>query len=179
MQAAPPLTVEVAKSRTWPWGVGTVGAMAGWVFGYWLGQKLTDTPMMGWVAGAALAVGSCLLAVALLPPATGVLRWDGQSWWWWPDAIAPNHDGPSWFAQLIHGRHTETGPVEGTLTVKIDWGRWLLTQFVSLGNESGRKRHQWLPLSQAQLGAEWHALRVTLFARSPRLPATGDDTQHP
>ncbi len=158
MQSAPALTVDVPSDRAWRLASHGLGAATGAVFGLWLAQRLEAPHAVAWFVAVLLAFVISLAAERMMRPRPGVLRWDGQGWWW------QGEDAP---------------PVAGSARVKIDLNHWLLVQFVPLGNKNARPRHQWLPMSRGSVGADWHALRATLYGRSAASPnAAVDAAKH-
>ena len=72
----------------------------------------------------------------------GHLRWDGQGW------LGPGH------------RESGAGPGAGSLTVRLDFQRWMLVEF----REAGLVR--WLWLSRTRDLARWDDLRRAVYSRA-------------
>jgi hypothetical protein len=110
-----------------------------------------------WVSGlsaAALAVvgASWLLAAAVLflqwrGMHAGQLRWDGQAWWWLPDAAA------------------QTDEHAVTVALHLDLQAAVLVRMVGA---PGRVHWRWLERAAAPAG--WSALRRALCQRSAAAP---------
>ena len=80
--------------------------------------------------------------------------------WWWarPEAVTLAWDGQQWRA----------GDGPGSLDLMIDLGPWMLLRL-----QSGKSaRHAiWIPVSAADAGASWHALRSAVYSRAPKSTA--------
>ena len=90
------------------------------------------------VLSAVAAASAAAFAATRWLPAPADLVWDGQAW---------SADG-----------------TPGTLDIAIDAGPWMLLRLRPTAG--GRRR--WLPLSAAEAGPAWHALRVAAFATAGR-----------
>jgi hypothetical protein len=103
-----------------------------------------------WPVWPALACG--FIAGALIgwrAPAPAVtLSWDGSQW-------------------LADGR-------AGELTVMLDLGSWLLLR---LQLAAPRRRALWLPVTAAEAGSRFHALRSAVYAHPPRPAAQAQPAQ--
>lgn len=102
-------------------------------------------PGSGWrlvVLGCTL-VGCGAFAVAQwLQAPQGMLRWDGQGWWWQP-----------------HGGDDRAG----TLSLRLDLQRRLLVRWSD--PVDSQVRWFWLHTNSAGHAADWHALRCALHVR--------------
>jgi hypothetical protein len=110
-------------------------AAAGWGLAWVTGPQSAATAL-----GALLAAATVLVRVAPWRPRPAVaLVWDGSVW---------RVDG-----------------VPGPLRVSLDLGPWMLLrlQAGASGRFLGARTH-WLPVSAAEAGASWHALRVAAHA---------------
>ncbi|MCW5611208.1 MAG: hypothetical protein KIS83_11070 [Rubrivivax sp.] len=138
MRQPPPVSVRCSGGR--PWRALNLGLPA-----------LAAAALAAWVAGHAtprrhrrccprwrLASAAAFAATRWLP-APADLVWDGQAW---------SADG-----------------TPGTLDIAIDAGPWMLLR---LRPAAGAYRRRWLPLSAAEAGPAWHALRVAAFATAGR-----------
>lgn len=101
--------------------------------------------MMSGLCIAAAAGGGGVLSWCMRPAGRGQLRWDGARWWYrapWGDAMER----------------------AGSVTVMMDWGRWMLLRFEP--EEGGRWHGRvWLPVSEARTAAQAGALRAAAYGR--------------
>ena len=138
LQHAPPVRIEVGPDRGWRLlaallGGAAAAALAGWAL----------PPVASTAAVAALAALLGALAMSrLLPPATGLLQWDGGGWRW--------------------------RGVDGEVAVQADLGVWMLLRFDAAAAAAAAPlpRPAWIALAATAAGPDWHALRLAL--RAPR-----------
>lgn len=116
---------------------------------------------------------TCLLATvvlvwALLRPARGRVRWDGQDWFW------------------LDATQTAAEDLRGLLGVRLDWQSGMLLEFTPLAESlqqlaedaapaprsllPGRSR--WLWVEQGQAPLYWNALRRAAWADAGHRPRT-------
>ena len=137
LQHAPQVRVEVGPDRGWRLlaallGGAAVAALAGWAL----------PPVASTAAVATLAALLGALAMPrLLPPATGLLQWDGGGWRW--------------------------RDVDGDVAVQADLGVWVLLRFDATATTQ-RPRRAWIALAATSAGPDWHALRLALHAPRSR-----------
>jgi hypothetical protein len=133
-------------------------ALTGAVLAYWVGCHLVgDGP---WVALASLALGlggGAWAARGLTRPPR-LLVWDGAAW----------------------SVHSATGaPQPGKVLLMLDLGGWMLVRFApSLPHAARRVASQWLPLSVRDVGSDWPALRVALYALRASSTVPGVPARH-
>ncbi|QBK04939.1 hypothetical protein DW355_09280 [Hylemonella gracilis] len=138
---------------------------AGVLVAVWLAcgawAMLARTDEVGrWGVGLACLLVTVFLVWALLRPARGRLRWDGQDWFW-SDAVQAGADD-----------------LKGRLSVRLDWQSGMLLEFRSLPEDttlSSRSASplrapvqlghgRWLWVEQDQAPVYWNALRRAAWA---------------
>jgi hypothetical protein len=145
MRHPPPVSVRCGGGRGWRWAVAALRAVAAAAAGAWL-AGLLDRFDLAW-AVAVLAAGAVLgLSRPWRLPPPVVLVWDGGTW---------RADG-----------------LAGELQVALDLGPWMLLRLRATPAAGGSARRgrwpgRWLPVSAAEAGAGWHALRVAAHAGVP------------
>jgi hypothetical protein len=134
----PPCVIE--RRGAWRSAVAALGAAAGAAAAHWVAQRSGVAAGCAAAAaiGAALLAGGGMLLASRLAPLE--LAYDGASW------------------------RLGAGQPAGTLVAVVDLGPWMLLRFVP---DDGVGRVRWLPMSQARLPRQWHALRCALFAGRP------------
>jgi hypothetical protein len=159
MRNAPSVSYPVGRSflRTLLHG----GALASvWlVCGAWV--MLAQADEQGrWALVLVCLLTTAALALALLRPARGRLRWDGQDWFWSDTTQVVAED------------------LRGWVRVRLDWQSGMLLEFTPLAQElqqsadgapprrwsflSGRSR--WLWVEQGQAPMYWNAMRRAAWA---------------
>lgn len=159
MRNAPSVTYPVGRSFLRTLLHGGVLATVWLVSGAWAMLARTDEAMR-WGVGLACLLATLLLVWALLRPARGRLRWDGQDWFWSDAGQAATED------------------LRGRLSVRLDWQSGMLLEFRPLADDpafssessspqpalvlldSGR----WLWVEQGQAPVYWNALRRAAWA---------------
>ena len=132
----------------------SVRCTGGRLWRQWLAllPALATGSLVAWVLGHAgapvAAAGPVVVAVAWLAwrralPAPADLVWDGRAWM--------VDDQP------------------GRVEVMLDLGPWLLLR---LRPDASPSRARWLPVSAADAGPSWHALRVAVHALGPQVTTT-------
>ena len=124
---------------------------------------LLSTAAAALIAGLAAHLPVCWWLMLMLPLAA----WLG----WQLSAVTPRHlqwDGQTW--RLAPLEFDEPGDAV-QLRAVIDLGDWLLLRCQPIEGGWLPRRHTYLPLSRAALGASWGSLRATLYAARTRLPA--------
>ena len=158
MRDAPPVTLPAGRSPSEAWlriglPLGLMGAGL-LLTGLWAWQAPGWRPFVGGLAW--LAYGA--LAWRWRRPCGGLLRWDGQAWYWHADArFAPG------VASQAEGR-----PV--TPEVTLDLQRLLLLRLHPRDppDPSRAEPQRWLWLTPAGDPGRWLALRRALYSRRSR-----------
>ena len=99
--------------------------------------------------GAVVVATGAFACLQWLRAPTGVLRWDGQGWWWQPS-----------------GGGSERA---GVPALRLDLQRRLLLRWRT--DQDGAVLWLWLDAGSVDGKAAWHVLRCALHARLPRVPA--------
>ena len=136
---------------------------------WWMLHLLVALTVTFWVASlwardawlplgfAPMAVLAWLLAMRWRPLGAGNLRWDGQCW----------QLGES----LPHGMRES----EGSLSLAIDAGGWMLLRFRRLSAQASADATVWLLLGHDGSAHGWAALRRAVY--SPRPDPAGPSAQ--
>ncbi|MBX3634584.1 MAG: hypothetical protein KF683_04220 [Rubrivivax sp.] len=138
-----PPPVSVRCSGGRPWQVLNLGLAA-----------LAAASLAAWIAGHADASAATVLLAAAA--AGGLAAWAASRSL--PSPVELAWDGQAWTA----------GGAPGTLDIAVDAGPWMLLRL----HPAAGGRTRWLPVSAAEAGAAWHALRVAAYATAGR---EGDD----
>jgi hypothetical protein len=151
MRAAPAFQISLRRSGVWRIATFTVVALGLSALAAWLVTH--ERPVHPMLMIGAAVLGSALVAfgaqVARVPPVD--LRFDGRCWHLTESAESSNRAG--------------MGAVAGDLLVAIDLGAWMLLRFVPVSTSSDvRQSAIWLPAQRRGAEAQWHALRVSVYA---------------
>ena len=133
--------VSVVCSRGGAWR-GLHGLLPALAAGALCAWALGHLKLPTWPALILAGLVGALLRARLERTQPVTLRWDGEQW--------------------------RADDVAGTLSVMIDLGPWLLLR---LQPALPRARPLWLPVSAADAGPAFHALRAAAYARPPQGPA--------
>jgi hypothetical protein len=147
MRAAPAFQVSLRRFAIWRAAVLTLYVLGAAATLAWLVTR--ERPVAwGLVAMALLALAALAVAArALWRIAPADLRWDGLVW----HLARPNRDA-----------------LQGTLSVAIDLGSWMLLRFApSSGTGARATAAIWLPVQRRGIEAQWHALRCAVHSPHP------------
>jgi hypothetical protein len=117
---------------------GGLAALAVGALTAWVLGHLKLPTWPAWPALVLAGLAGALLRARLEQAEPVTLCWDGQQW--------------------------RADDVAGTLSVMIDLGSWMLLR---LQPAAPRARPLWLPVSAADAGPAFHALRAAAYARPP------------
>jgi hypothetical protein len=145
MRAAPAVSVHCTGGAVWRAIQWVLPALAAGVFGLWglqhQGAGRAYAALTAALMAALMAFVAGAIAWRLTPQQSTTLNWDGQQWW----------------------VESGAGALAGDVQVMIDLGPWLLLRFVW---PHGRR---WLAVTQRDMPAGLHALRIALYGlRSTR-----------
>lgn len=148
MHSAPAVSFPVGRSR-----FQAVVSMAAWLVAavlcaHWFSQ-VDAAGWRQWLAAGMVCVVGALMVHAWRHASQGLLRWDGQVWWW----------------------QTSGGSETGVLTVHLDFQARML---LGLQGDSGVLHWLWLERSD-DMGA-WDALRRATFSRAGGTVGQAPDT---
>ncbi len=157
MRSAPPLRIALAPDPVWRFFVsglciGTSVAVAVW----WVSHGLSLGSWHWPVGPSALALAAWIGVAAgawsfRLCPSSCFLAWDSTAWTLEIRDVTPN--------------------LTGTVTVSLDFDRWMLLRFAP----TGRRSPLWLPVGRQSLAPQdWHALRCAVYSSGPSLPPVHD-----
>lgn len=104
---------------------------------------------MAWAFGHLARAELGALVGLVLGSALGLWRWRRRP----PTPVVLSWDGRRWSAD----------GVEGTLSVMLDLGTWMLVRLCGAEGSAAR----WVAIDRTEAGPAWHALRVAAFAPSP------------
>jgi len=156
MRAAPGFRLMVTPGRAQRTAIAMVAGLGAAVVGCWLWSHVdaaAGPAGLGHWPWVGVGLGAALLGTAVgwigAPRAARVLAWQ-QGHWTLQQPPLPARDG--------------------LVQAKLDAGSWMLLCFRASGGASAN----WLAVSRRAAGADWHALRATLFAPGP--PAPGPDS---
>jgi hypothetical protein len=145
MRAAPAFQVSLRRFAVWRtavFGLFVFGAAI--LMRWWFAR---DAPHGGGLPAAAIAALVALSAAAhtLWRTAPADLRWDGVCW----HLMRPGNEG-----------------LEGSISVAIDLGAWMLLRFAP-ASTTGPTQVIWLPAQRRGIEADWHALRCAVHSPHP------------
>jgi hypothetical protein len=143
--------IDVPPDAAWRWSSSALGAFAAMALAAWSGLRLGVASPVIALGLAAAGIGGAVFARRALRAPVGVLRWDGQSWWWRAlPASGVGHSGDE---------------IPGRVRVAIDLGRWMLLRFDDAASATRSRGSRWLPLSALAAGSDWPAARARLLSR--------------
>lgn len=140
MRQPPPVSVRCSGGRPWQVLNPGLAALAAASLAAWIAGH-ADASVATTLLAAAVAGGLAARAASRSLPSPVELAWDGQAW------TAGGARG-----------------TPGTLDIAVDAGPWMLLRL----HPAAGGRTRWLPVSAAEAGAAWHALRVAAFATAGR-----------
>lgn len=152
MHTAPAVEFPVGPSRLPAAVAAAVWLCTAAVLVVWLLDAASITARHLLALTVALAVAALALR-AWRRPGTGVLRWDGQDWWWEADGAQ----------------------VRGAVALALDLQGCLLLSF-----DGSPGPRYWLWLERAAEPGRWNALRRAVHAAAPhRVGASGEKVTRP
>lgn len=153
MRSTPPaVEVRLPAGRREQRVVAVMYAVALALLGAWMASHHAVPALLVWPVTGLLGAW---LGWKAFQPMRGMLRWDGQAWWYWP--------------------HVEAAHPLHSVDLMMDLGGWMLLRVRAEPVSRRLRPGRWCGIGRRDAGAAWHGLRLALYHGRGALAAEAPD----